>query len=65
MTLAARVKDRLTEREIEILRHVEREARAYAAHTHGNLNGSRYLAREEARDRLLDALSELDRVRGA
>lgn len=43
---------------------VEREARAYARFTHGNLNGVAYRAREEARDRLLDALSVLDAGRG-
>lgn len=48
-----------------VLRRVEREARAYARLTHGNLNGTRYREREEARDRLLDALAELDVVRGA
>lgn len=42
---------------------VEREARAYAAMTHGNLAGSAYRAREEARERLLDALSVLDEAR--
>jgi len=64
VTLAAAPDGRLNVREIVILRRIEREARAYARYTHGNLNGSRYRAREEARDRLLDALSELDVVRG-
>ena len=42
---------------------VERLAREYAAFSHGNLNGDRYRAREEARDKLLDALARLDRIR--
>lgn len=44
---------------------VELAARGYATHTHGNLAGDAYRAREEDRDRLLDALSRLDSVRGA
>jgi hypothetical protein len=51
----------MTER--ELLLAVERAARAYAALTHGNLSGDAYRRREEARDRLLDALSRLDVVR--
>jgi hypothetical protein len=43
---------------------VERAAREYAAHSHGNMVGEHYRAREEARDKLLDALSQLDAVRG-
>jgi hypothetical protein len=42
---------------------VERAARMYAEFTHGNLAGPAYRAREEARDRLLDALSQLDSAR--
>lgn len=43
---------------------VERTARQYAAFTHGNLSGDAYRRREEARDQLLDALAQLDSVRG-
>jgi hypothetical protein len=39
-------------------------ARRYAAFTHGNLAGDAYRRREEARDQLLDALSQLDSARG-
>lgn len=47
------------------LRAVERAAREYARFTHGNIGKpERYRAREEARDKLLDALSQLDRARG-
>ena len=53
----------LTVKETAALWRVESEARAYAGHTHGNLTGSAYRAREEARDRLLDALAELDVTR--
>jgi hypothetical protein len=49
----------------ECLAAVERAARAYAAFTHGNIGPrDRYRAREEARDRLLDALARLDHARG-
>jgi len=48
------------------LNAVERAAREYARHSHGNIgNQTRYRAREEARDKLLDALAELDTVRGS
>lgn len=51
--------------ELFALREVERAARAYARHSHGNLGPrTAYLAREEARDALLDALAQLDAVRG-
>lgn len=43
---------------------VERAARRLAAFSHGNLVGAKYRAREEARDELLDALSQLDAARG-
>lgn len=43
---------------------VERAARLYAEHTHGNLAGDAYRRREEARENLLDALSQLDAARG-
>lgn len=43
---------------------VERAARAYSRYTHANLSGESYREREEARDRLLDALAELDAARG-
>lgn len=43
---------------------VEKAARAYARHSHGNMVGAAYRAREEARDKLLDALSQLDVARG-
>lgn len=55
------------ERAIEMLGllAVERAARRYAAFTHGNLGDQgRYRAREEAREALLDALSQLDAARG-
>ena len=42
---------------------VEHAAREYARHSHGNMVGDHYRAREEARDKLLDALSELDVAR--
>ena len=45
------------------LLRVESAARAYAAITHGNLSGEAYHRRDEARDRLLDALSSLDVIR--
>lgn len=45
------------------LLEVERAARRLAAFSHGNLNGDRYRAREEARDDLLDALARLDLAR--
>lgn len=47
----------------EAQREVERAARRYAAFSHGNLGGSRYREREEARDDLLDALARLDAAR--
>lgn len=46
------------------LNAVEAAARRYAAFTHGNLSGEAYRKREEARDQLLDALSQLDSARG-
>jgi hypothetical protein len=49
--------------ERQALLAVERAARAYAEHSHGNLAGEHYRAREEARDQLLDALSRLDLAR--
>lgn len=49
--------------ELRALRELERAAREYARFSHGNLAGIRYHQREEARDRLRDALSTLDVVR--
>lgn len=47
------------------LADVERCAREYARFTHANLgDAARYRAREEARERLRDALARLDRARG-
>lgn len=42
---------------------VERAARAYSGYTHGNLSGPAYREREEARERLLDALAQWDAAR--
>ncbi len=50
--------------EIAALLAVERAAREYARHSHGNMVGDAYRRREEARDALLDALSRLDCARG-
>ena len=50
----------MTGLEVTRLLAVEKAARAYGRHSHGNMTGAAYRAREEARDVLLDALSELD-----
>lgn len=50
---------------LEALLDVERAARAYARHSHGNIGlRAAYLAREEAREQLRDALARLDVARG-
>lgn len=53
------------DRELRALLQVEEAARALASFTHSNLGDRRrYRAREEAVERLRDALARLDRVRG-
>ncbi|HEX6620216.1 MAG TPA: hypothetical protein VF024_11185 [Solirubrobacteraceae bacterium] len=46
-----------------LARELEEAARLYAAHSHANMVGDAYRAREAARERLLDALSEIDAAR--
>jgi hypothetical protein len=55
---------RPTSREYAALLGVERAAREYATHSHGNIgHADRYRAREEAREELRDALARLDALR--